>query len=113
MAEIVPKVPLVPRRREMSCRFASASMVAHFYEQGPRRGLPTVWPVNGGIQQAGGARLAVQEGLEVLDTAAHDLTPFSLSVVMADAIDAAVEMAKGCPLLDQGGRVEVAPALEM
>ena len=35
------------------------------------------------------------------------------SLVNADTIDAAVEMAKGCPILDAGGSVEVAEAIEM
>ncbi len=34
------------------------------------------------------------------------------SIVSADHIDAAVEMAKGCPILD-GGSVEVAEAMDM
>ena len=34
------------------------------------------------------------------------------SIVSADNIDAAVEMAKGCPILD-GGSVEVAEAMDM
>ncbi len=34
------------------------------------------------------------------------------SIVNADNIDAAVEMAKGCPILD-GGSVEVAEAMDM
>jgi len=34
------------------------------------------------------------------------------SIVQADSIDAAVEMAKGCPIMDHG-TVEVAEALEM
>ena len=35
------------------------------------------------------------------------------SIVSADNIDAAVEMAKGCPILEDGGNVEVAEAMEM
>ncbi|WP_419906175.1 YciI family protein [Hoeflea sp.] len=35
------------------------------------------------------------------------------SIVSADTIDAAVDMAKGCPILEGGGNVEVAEAMEM
>ena len=35
------------------------------------------------------------------------------SIVRADNIDAAVEMARGCPILEDGGNVEVAEAMEM
>ena len=35
------------------------------------------------------------------------------SLVNATDIDAAVAMAKGCPILDDGGSVEVAEAMEM
>ncbi|MDA4847298.1 YciI family protein [Hoeflea poritis] len=35
------------------------------------------------------------------------------SIVSADNIDAAVEMAKGCPILEGGGSIEVAEAMEM
>ncbi len=36
------------------------------------------------------------------------------SIVEADSIEAAVEMAKGCPILEGGsGTVEVAPIMEM
>ncbi|ETX00178.1 MAG: hypothetical protein ETSY2_39580 [Candidatus Entotheonella gemina] len=35
------------------------------------------------------------------------------SLVQADSIDAAVEMAKGCPILASGGSVEVCQAIDM
>ncbi len=35
------------------------------------------------------------------------------SLVNAASIDGAVEMAKGCPILENGGNVEVAEAMEM
>lgn len=35
------------------------------------------------------------------------------TVVTADTIDAACDMAKGCPILNDGGTVEVAEAIEM
>ncbi len=42
---------------------------------------------------------------------ANPLSGYSL--VQADSIDAAVEMAKGCPILASGGSVEVAQAIDM
>ncbi len=35
------------------------------------------------------------------------------SLVMASGIDEAIEMARGCPLVSDGGSVEVAEAMEM
>ena len=35
------------------------------------------------------------------------------TVVNADSVDAAVALAKGCPILTAGGSVEVAPVMEM
>ncbi len=35
------------------------------------------------------------------------------SIVKADSMDAALEMAKGCPLLELGGTLEVAEVMEM
>ncbi len=35
------------------------------------------------------------------------------TVVSADSIEAACEMAKGCPILDDGGSVEVAEKIDM
>ena len=42
---------------------------------------------------------------------ANPLSGYSL--VQADSIDAAVEMAKGCPILASGGSVEVCQAIDM
>lgn len=42
---------------------------------------------------------------------ANPLTGYT--VVQADDIDSAVSMAKGCPILDDGGSVEVAEAFDM
>jgi hypothetical protein len=44
------------------------------------------------------------------DGGANPLSGYS--IVRADSIDAAVEMAKGCPIMDHG-TVEVAEAMEM
>jgi hypothetical protein len=35
------------------------------------------------------------------------------TVVTADGVDAAVAIAKGCPILTAGGSIEVAPIMEM
>ena len=35
------------------------------------------------------------------------------SIVTADSMDAALEIAKGCPFLDTGGNIEVAEAMQM
>jgi hypothetical protein len=35
------------------------------------------------------------------------------SLISADSLDAAATLAKGCPILDAGGTVEVAEAIEM
>jgi len=35
------------------------------------------------------------------------------SIVEADSLDAAVEMARGCPVLSSGGSVEVAESIDM
>ena len=63
------------------------------------RGLPvgksmTVGPV--GVTEGGGS---------------NPLSGFT--IVEADDMTAALEMAKGCPHIDIGGTIEVAPALEM
>ena len=42
---------------------------------------------------------------------ANPLSGYTL--VNADSIDQAVAMAKGCPILDSGGSVEIAEAIEM
>ena len=42
---------------------------------------------------------------------ANPLSGYSL--ISADGIDAAVALAKGCPILQSGGSVEVAEALDM
>ena len=35
------------------------------------------------------------------------------TLIEADSLDAAVALAKGCPILDSGGTIEVATALDM
>ena len=42
---------------------------------------------------------------------ANPLSGYSL--LQADSLDAAVEMAKGCPILASGGSIEVCEAIEM
>ena len=66
--------------------------------------------VDGGNPIAGsvtvGADRSVSEG-----GGANPLSGYSL--IKADDLDAAVEMAKGCPILSNGGSVEVAEAIAM
>ncbi|PHP28373.1 YciI family protein [Limimaricola cinnabarinus] len=38
---------------------------------------------------------------------------YGYTIVTAPDIDAAIEMAKGCPMVEDGGRVEVCEAIEM
>lgn len=45
------------------------------------------------------------------DGGANPLSGYT--IVKADSIDAACEMARGCPMLSSGGSVEVAEAMEM
>lgn len=45
------------------------------------------------------------------DGGANPLSGFT--VVKADTIDAAIKMAQGCPVLQSGGTVEVAPVMQM
>src|SRR6266540_698244 len=43
------RVPLVAGRLGMECWYASACMVAYYFEAGPRIGLPKKWEANKGI----------------------------------------------------------------
>ena len=64
--------------------------------------------VDGGAPFAGSASL---NGDGVSAPGASGLTGYS--VLKADSLDAATELAKGCPLLGNGGGVEVYEAMEM
>ncbi|MGH1576229.1 YciI family protein [Planktotalea sp.] len=65
--------------------------------------------VNGGA--AVGLSKTVSQSGVVDNGGANPISGYS--VVEAADIDAAIEMAKGCPILQSGGSVEVAPELEM
>lgn len=66
---------------------------------------------------------ALENGGKTLRGSAKNLTdgPFAeakdlvsgLLVVSADSLDAAVELARGCPIFEYGGSVEVRPFLSM
>ncbi len=58
-----------------------------------------------------GASKTVGEGGSVSDGGSRGLTGYS--VVSADTLDAAVELAKGCPVLENGGAVDVYEAIAM
>lgn len=58
-------VPLVEQKKNMSCWYASACMVAYYREAGPRLGLPDVWKANTGLSFGAVDNLAKAEGLSV------------------------------------------------
>ena len=69
----------------------------------------------GSAVQDGGAPTGpaktVGPGGSVADGGSRGLTGYS--VISADSLDGAVEAAKGCPVLENGGSVDVYEALEM
>ena len=65
--------------------------------------------VNGGA--ATGDAKTVGPGGAVSDGGSRGLTGYS--IVSADSLDAAVEFAKGCPVLEIGGAVDVYEAIAM
>jgi hypothetical protein len=65
--------------------------------------------VDGGA--AMGPARTVGPGGSVSDGASRGLTGYS--IVSADSLDAAVELAKGCPVLGIGGAVDVYEAISM
>ena len=58
-----------------------------------------------------GAAKTVGRGGSVSDGGSRGLTGYS--IVSADSLDAAVELAKGCPIVETGGAVDVYEALAM
>jgi hypothetical protein len=65
--------------------------------------------VDGGA--ATGTAKTVGPGGSVSDGGSRGLTGYS--IVSADSLDAAVELAKGCPVLEIGGAVDVYEAIAM
>ena len=65
--------------------------------------------VDGGA--ATGTARTVGAGGSVRDGGSRGLTGYS--IVSADSIDSAVELAKGCPVLEVGGAVDVYEAIAM
>ena len=65
--------------------------------------------VDGGA--AAGAAKTVGPGGSVSDGGSRGLTGYS--IVSADSLEAAVELAKGCPVLEIGGAVDVYEAIAM
>ncbi len=65
--------------------------------------------VEGGA--ATGSAKTVGPGGAVSDGGSRGLSGFS--IVAADSLDAAVELAKGCPVLEIGGAVDVYEAIAM
>ena len=60
---------------------------------------------------ATGTAKTVGPGGSVSDGGSRRLTGYS--IVSADSLDSAVELAKGCPVLEIGGRVDVYEAISM
>ena len=58
-----------------------------------------------------GTAKTVGTGGSVSDGGSRRLTGYS--IVSADSLDSAVELAKGCPVLEVGGAVDVYEAIEM
>ncbi len=58
-----------------------------------------------------GTAKTVSTGGSVSDGGSCGLTGYS--IVAADSLEAAVELAKGCPVLETGGRVDVYEAIAM
>ena len=65
--------------------------------------------VDGGA--ATGTAKTVGPGSSVSDGGSRSLTGYS--IVSAGSLDAAVELAKGCPVLEVGGAVDVYEAISM
>ena len=65
--------------------------------------------VDGGA--ATGAAKTVGPGGSVSDGGSRGLTGYS--IVSADSLESAVELAKGCPVLEIGGAVDVCEAIAM
>ncbi|PRY75115.1 papain like cysteine protease AvrRpt2 [Marivita geojedonensis] len=79
MAELKIDVPLVPQVQGFSCWYASACMLAYYFEAGPRFGLPHMYAANRVIEfEADLAEFARNEGLEKLESANHEFTPTTL-----------------------------------
>ena len=58
-----------------------------------------------------GAAKTVGAGGSVSDGGSRSLTGYS--IITADTLDGAVELAKGCPVLENGGAVDVYEALQV
>ncbi|MEM6304979.1 MAG: papain-like cysteine protease family protein [Pseudomonadota bacterium] len=78
MAKFEMKVPMIPQRKSMSCWYASACMVAAYFEGGPRLGLPKKWSEDQGLTLQEMFKLAKVEKMIQLNSAEHDFTAESL-----------------------------------
>jgi hypothetical protein len=67
--------------------------------------------VDGGAATGTGTAKTVGPGGSVSDGGSRGLTGYS--IVSADSLDSAVELAKGCPVLEIGGAVDVYEAIAM
>jgi hypothetical protein len=67
--------------------------------------------VDGGAATGTGTAKTVGPGGSVSDGGSRGLSGYS--IVSADSLDSAVELAKGCPVLEIGGAVDVYEAIAM
>jgi hypothetical protein len=81
------KVPLVAQDKSMSCWYASACMVAYYFEAGPRLGLPKQYAANQGIFPELGEiiKLAKVEHLEPVVAANRNWSSLSLECLLRDS----------------------------
>src|ERR1035438_9190398 len=69
MSLILSGVPLVAQSTSNTCWYASACMVAYFFEAGPRLGIPEYLAKNKAVTPHEFITLAKNEGLETCNTA--------------------------------------------
>jgi ABC-type bacteriocin/lantibiotic exporter with double-glycine peptidase domain len=81
------QVPLVKQELSMECWYASACMVAYFFEAGPRLGLPEKWRANKGINPNLGdfTALAKAEGLAAVPSASQVWTEAALEKLLKES----------------------------
>jgi hypothetical protein len=80
------KVPVVWQDKSMSCWYASACMVAYYFEAGPRLGLPKQYAANTGINPNLGEiiTLAKAEHLEAVLASNRNWTEVGLERTLRD-----------------------------
>ena len=69
------EVPMFGQRKNSSCWYASACMVAYYRAPGPRLGLPDLWLKDDGLSSADFVGLAANEGLHPIRLPTPRWTP--------------------------------------